>query len=134
MTLLHQWTNTSVLQRKPLSTLIPCLKHRESTAPATKPESKSRTCAATPSSHLGRARVLMLQVKPLLISQVFPRSTSLGASHTHLRIQKGFLSQSNNPFWGPAVEMPAGRKAHLLCLRSVFLARMCCIFSANLYS
>lgn len=133
MTLLHQWANTNVLQCKPVSTLIPCLEHRESAAPATKPQSKSRTCAATPSSQLGRANISALckgqgagapgkTSKHLLILQAFPRRTSLGPSHTP-EDAKGFsgsaLAQNNNPFWGPAVEMPGGT-VHMLCLKSVF--------------
>lgn len=126
-----------------VSALIPCLKHRESTAPATKPMWKaglvqqhhSPTWAGLMLVPSARARVL--QVKPLLILQVFPRRTSLGASNTP-EDAKGFcgsaLAQSNNPFWGPVVEMPRGGRAHLLCSRSIFVSIMGCIFSANLYA
>lgn len=144
MTLLHQWTNTNVLQCKPVSTLIPCLEHRESAAPATKQQSKSRTCAATPSSQLGRANISALCKgqgagapgkisKHLLILQAFPMKTSLGPSHTP-EDAKGFsgsaLAQSNNPFW-KCGNAWWGDSAFAL-LKKCILWQSCAIFSLQI--
>lgn len=72
--------------------------------------------------------------KHLLILQAFPRRTSLGPPHTP-EDAKGFsgsaLAQSNNPFWGPAVEMPGGGTVHLLCLKSVFCGKHVLSFLCN---
>lgn len=143
LTLLHQWKNTSVLHCKLLWYLVWNTGNQQHLQPnhtvkaGLVQQHHPPTWAGLMLVASARARVLILQVKPLLILQVFPRRASLGAPHTP-EDPKGFsgsaLAQSNNPFWGPAVEMPGGRKAHLLCLKSVFLAKMCCIFSEKLYS
>lgn len=72
--------------------------------------------------------------KHLLILQAFPRRTSLGPPHAP-EDAKGFsgsaLAQNNNPFWGPAVEMPGGGTVHLLCLKSVFCGKHVLSFLCN---
>lgn len=80
-----------------------------------------------------------------LILQAFPRRTSgcRSSTHTWEEDAKGFsssaLAESDNPFWGLAVEMPVWgeyiRSALCaLCLKSVFVAIIYYAFSANPHS